>query len=159
MKGPPRPIPKCKERPKSYTEELKYVTRLDTDKPGLYVIKVSGVISIKRRQRIYDFILPKIIRFSPGSDLLVLDGPMDVVEIHNKTEPEPSDAWINERIGKKETIEFPKWQSMKDAPTNRYILIRHEGECAVVRWNDDTGDWVDAENNWYSASEWMELPK
>lgn len=183
--GPPRGIPPCKPRPLTegntmhnpkpppsvnrppapwYIGEplqgLKHITRLDTDKPGLYIVKLATIIPDKRKKELFQELHKKINVFAPGSELVILPSYVEAVEIQNKAEPEPSDAWMNERIGKKETVGFPVWQSMATAPEDRYILIRDKyNECEVVMWSSGAERWMTSGDEWCFPIVWMECPK
>ena len=82
------------------------------------------------------------------------------IEIRARQYAEEDDSWINERIGKKETVSFPLWLPLVEAPRDRYILIRDPfKDCTVVMWSPSQQQWLDSSDHFYDAVEWMELPK
>lgn len=190
MRGPSRGIPSCKRRPLTEgdtmhnpkpdpstmrptappgpqnpkysleeTKEVRFITRLDTDKPGVFIVKLSTIIPEKRKKELFQELHKKINVFAPGSELIILPSYVEAVEAQNKIE-EPSDAWMNERIGKKETRVFPLWQSMATAPEDRYILtIDKYEECEVAMRSPSEERWMTSGDEWCFPVRWMELPK
>ena len=166
---PPRqrpPAPPAPPRPGS-TQELKHVSRLRIPEtggsPDVYIVKLSQRVPNSVIDTIRIELAPKIEKLAPGSELAILPHCVEAVEVVKKPVTDEDDSWINERIGKKKTVSFPKWLGMISAPTNgRFILARNAyKEYSVVRYKirDEFPAWEDADTVIHTPVEWMELPE
>ena len=69
-------------------DDLRFVQKLDTNTPGIFVFRIEGILSVERQERSTRILSEIVKRHSPGSSVLLLPGDFGPIEVRRQLSTE-----------------------------------------------------------------------